>query len=69
MIQASEVPLPEGCVLRGEPEILVVNVVAAPTEAQLEADWTPRVPASSRTSRSPRPTPTRRPPGTRTADP
>jgi large subunit ribosomal protein L25 len=38
MIQASDVPLPEGSVLRGEPEILVVNVVAAPTEAQLEAE-------------------------------
>lgn len=36
-VQASEVTLPEGSTLRGEPEILVVNVVAAPTEADLEA--------------------------------
>ena len=38
MIQASQVALPEGSVLRADPEILVVNVVAAPTEAQLEAE-------------------------------
>ena len=38
MIQASQVVLPEGSVLRADPEILVVNVVAAPTEAQLEAE-------------------------------
>lgn len=38
MIHASDVRLPEGCVLRGEPEILVVNVIAAPSEAQLEAE-------------------------------
>jgi large subunit ribosomal protein L25 len=37
-IQAADVTLPEGSVLRGEPEILVVNIVAAPTEAQLEAE-------------------------------
>jgi large subunit ribosomal protein L25 len=37
-IQASDVPLPEGTTLRAEPEILVVNIVAAPTEAQLEAE-------------------------------
>jgi large subunit ribosomal protein L25 len=37
-IQASDVTLPEGSELRTDPEILVVNVVAAPTEAQLEAE-------------------------------
>jgi large subunit ribosomal protein L25 len=37
-IQASDVPLPEGTTLRAEPEILVVNIVAAPTEAQMEAE-------------------------------
>jgi large subunit ribosomal protein L25 len=37
-IQASDVQLPEGTTLRAEPEILVVNIVAAPTEAQLEAE-------------------------------
>ena len=37
-IQASDVTLPEGSLLRTEPEILVVNIVAAPTEAQLEAE-------------------------------
>jgi large subunit ribosomal protein L25 len=37
-IQASDVPLPEGTTLRAEPEILAVNIVAAPTEAQLEAE-------------------------------
>ncbi len=31
-------PLPEGTDLRTDPELLVVNVVAAPTEAQLEAE-------------------------------
>ena len=37
-IQASDVTLPEGTELRTDPEILVVNVVAAPTEEQLEAE-------------------------------
>ena len=37
-IQASDVILPEGSELRTEPEILVVNVVPAPTEEQLEAE-------------------------------
>jgi large subunit ribosomal protein L25 len=37
-IQASDVTLPEGSELRTDPEILVVHVVAAPTEAQLEAE-------------------------------
>jgi large subunit ribosomal protein L25 len=36
-IHASDVPLPEGTVLRTDAEILVVNVVAAPTAAQIEA--------------------------------
>jgi large subunit ribosomal protein L25 len=38
MIQASQVDLPEGTTLLTDPEILVVNVVPAPTEAQLEAE-------------------------------
>jgi large subunit ribosomal protein L25 len=37
-IQAADVTLPEGSVLRTDPEILVVNIVVAPTEAQLEAE-------------------------------
>jgi large subunit ribosomal protein L25 len=37
-IQAADVTLPSGSVLRTDPEILVVNIVAAPTEAQLEAE-------------------------------
>ncbi|WP_433278414.1 50S ribosomal protein L25/general stress protein Ctc [Pseudonocardia xinjiangensis] len=37
-IQAADVPLPEGTTLRAEPEILVVNIVASPTEAQMEAE-------------------------------
>jgi large subunit ribosomal protein L25 len=37
-IQAADVTLPEGSLLRTDPEILVVNIVAAPTEAQLEAE-------------------------------
>ena len=36
-IHASDVQLPEGTVLRTDAEILVVNVVAAPTAAQVEA--------------------------------
>jgi large subunit ribosomal protein L25 len=36
-IHASDVPLPEGTTLRTDPEILVANVVAAPTAAQVEA--------------------------------
>jgi large subunit ribosomal protein L25 len=38
MIQAQQVRLPEGTTLQTDPEILVVNVVAAPTEEQLEAE-------------------------------
>jgi large subunit ribosomal protein L25 len=38
MIQASQVELPEGTTLLTDPEILVVNVVASPTEAQMEAE-------------------------------
>ena len=37
-IQASDVTLPEGSELRTDPDILVVHVVAAPTEEQLEAE-------------------------------
>jgi large subunit ribosomal protein L25 len=37
LIHASDVPLPEGTTLRTDAEILVVNVVAAPTAAQVEA--------------------------------
>jgi large subunit ribosomal protein L25 len=37
-IHASDVPLPEGTTLRTDDEILVVNVVAAPSQAQLEAE-------------------------------
>ena len=36
-IHASDVPLPEGTTLRTDSDILVVNVVAAPTAAQVEA--------------------------------
>jgi large subunit ribosomal protein L25 len=36
-IHASDVPLPEGTTLRTDAGILVVNVVPAPSEAQLEA--------------------------------
>jgi large subunit ribosomal protein L25 len=36
-IHASDVVLPEGTTLRTDAEILVVNVVAAPTAAQVEA--------------------------------
>lgn len=37
-IHASDVPLPEGTTLRTDAEILVVNVVNAPSQAQLEAE-------------------------------
>jgi large subunit ribosomal protein L25 len=37
-VLASEVPLPEGTTLRTDPEYLVVNVVAAPTEEDMEAE-------------------------------
>ena len=37
-VLAGQVPLPEGTELRTEPEYLVVNVVASPTEADLEAE-------------------------------
>ena len=36
-IHASDVPLPEGTTLRADAELLVVNVVNAPTAAQVEA--------------------------------
>ena len=36
-IHASDVPLPEGTTLRTDAEILVVNVINAPTAAQVEA--------------------------------
>ena len=36
-IHASDVPLPDGTTLRTDAEILVVNVVQAPTAAQVEA--------------------------------
>ncbi len=36
-IHASDVPLPEGTTLRTDADILVVNVVPAPTAAQVEA--------------------------------
>ncbi|MDP9117614.1 MAG: 50S ribosomal protein L25/general stress protein Ctc [Actinomycetota bacterium] len=39
-ILASEVPLPEGVELRTDPEYLVVNIVAAPTTADLDAEAT-----------------------------
>jgi large subunit ribosomal protein L25 len=37
LIHASDVPLPEGTTLRTDADILVVNVVAAPTAGQVEA--------------------------------
>jgi large subunit ribosomal protein L25 len=37
-IQAADVPLPEGTTLRADSEVLVINIVAAPTEAQLEGE-------------------------------
>jgi large subunit ribosomal protein L25 len=37
-IHASDVPLPAGTVLKADAELLVVNVVASPTEAQLEGE-------------------------------
>lgn len=37
-IQAGDLTLPEGTTLRSDPELLVVNVVPAPTEAQLDAE-------------------------------
>ncbi len=37
-IHASDVPLPEGTTLRTDAEILVANVVAAPSAAQMEAE-------------------------------
>jgi large subunit ribosomal protein L25 len=37
-IPAAGLTLPEGVELRGDPEQLVVNIVAAPSEAQLEAE-------------------------------
>jgi large subunit ribosomal protein L25 len=37
-ITAADVRLPEGTELKADPELLVVNVVAAPTEADMEAE-------------------------------
>jgi large subunit ribosomal protein L25 len=37
-IHASDVPLPEGTELKADAELLVVNVVPSPTEAQLEGE-------------------------------
>ena len=37
LVRASDVPLPEGTTLRSDPELLVVNVVSAPTAAEVEA--------------------------------
>jgi large subunit ribosomal protein L25 len=37
-ITAADVRLPEGTVLKADPELLVVNVVPSPTEAQLESE-------------------------------
>jgi large subunit ribosomal protein L25 len=48
-VLASEVPLPPGVELRTDPEYLVVNIVAAPTTADLDAEATGEeiVPAGS----------------------
>lgn len=37
-VLAADVPLPAGTTLRSDPELLVVNVVASPTEAQMEGE-------------------------------
>jgi large subunit ribosomal protein L25 len=37
LVRAADVPLPEGTTLRSDPELLVVNVVSAPTAAEVEA--------------------------------
>jgi large subunit ribosomal protein L25 len=37
-ILAGSVPLPEGSELKTDPEALVVNVIAAPTESDMEAE-------------------------------
>ena len=37
-ITAGSVALPDGAALKGDPEALVVHVIAAPSEAQLEAE-------------------------------
>jgi large subunit ribosomal protein L25 len=37
-ITAADVRLPEGTVLKADPEILVINIVPSPTEAQLEGE-------------------------------
>lgn len=37
-VLAGSVPLPEGASLRSDPELLVVNVVAAPTAEQMEGE-------------------------------
>ena len=58
-IHASDVPLPDGAVLKADPELLVVNVVTSPTEAQLEgeadlgaAEGAPSTPAASESAGS-----------------
>jgi len=48
-ILASDVPLPPGVGLRTDPEYLVVNIVAAPTTADLESETTGEEPASTGT--------------------
>ena len=37
-ITAADVPLPDGCTLVSDPELLVVNVITAPTAEELEAE-------------------------------
>jgi large subunit ribosomal protein L25 len=37
-VTAGSVPLPAGAELKGDPDALVVNVIAAPSEAQLEGE-------------------------------
>lgn len=44
-VLASEVPLPPGVELRTDPEYLVVNIVAAPTTADLDTETTGEEPA------------------------
>ncbi|MGH3511749.1 MAG: 50S ribosomal protein L25/general stress protein Ctc [Pseudonocardiaceae bacterium] len=44
-VLASEVPLPPGVELRTDPEYLVVNIVAAPSTADLDAEATGEEPA------------------------
>ncbi len=48
-VLAGEVPLPPGVELRTDPEYLVVNIVAAPTTADLETETTSEEPAPTGT--------------------